>query len=106
VDLERGALSLVSTVEELPERKSSGSCLEIREYGHRGYVTLATWHPLYAKVETNFADKRRSLRRYSSLADSGHGCFFFVMGYRDTEAIFVRYSATFRKSLRCDTSFL
>jgi hypothetical protein len=35
VDLERGSLSLVSTIEELLERKSSGSGLEIREYGHR-----------------------------------------------------------------------
>jgi hypothetical protein len=30
---ERGPLSLVSTIEELLERKSSGSSLEIREYG-------------------------------------------------------------------------
>jgi hypothetical protein len=35
VSLERGPLSLVSTNEELLERKSSGSGLEIREYGHR-----------------------------------------------------------------------
>jgi hypothetical protein len=35
VGLERGPLSLVSTTEELLERKSSGSGLEIREYGHR-----------------------------------------------------------------------
>jgi hypothetical protein len=33
--LERGPLSLVSTLEELLERKSSGSGLEIREYSRR-----------------------------------------------------------------------
>jgi hypothetical protein len=35
VGLERDPLSLVSTTEELLERKSSGSGLEIREYGRR-----------------------------------------------------------------------
>jgi hypothetical protein len=65
------AHSLVSTVEELLGRKSSGPGLEIREYG-RGDVTLTTWHSLSANVGTNFADKRRSHGRYSSLADSGH----------------------------------
>jgi hypothetical protein len=35
VGLEWGPFSLVSTTEELLERKSSGSGLEIREYGRR-----------------------------------------------------------------------
>jgi hypothetical protein len=35
VGLERGPLNLVSTIEELLERKSSGSGLEKREYGRR-----------------------------------------------------------------------
>jgi hypothetical protein len=35
VGLERGSLGLVSTTEELLGKKSSGSGLEIREYGRR-----------------------------------------------------------------------
>jgi hypothetical protein len=40
VGLERGPLSLVSTIEELLGRKSSGSGLEIQEYGHRDPLLL------------------------------------------------------------------
>jgi hypothetical protein len=47
VGVEQGPLSLVSTTEELLGRESSGSCLEILEYGCRDLL--------------NFADKRQSL---------------------------------------------
>jgi hypothetical protein len=65
VGMERGPLSLVSTTEELLGRKSSGSGLGNRDYGHRGSAALTTGHrgsaalttghPISAKVCTNFA---------------------------------------------------
>jgi hypothetical protein len=59
VGLERGTLSLVNTIEELLERKSSGSGLENLDYGRRDPERWLHDTPLSAKVGINFSDKRR-----------------------------------------------
>jgi hypothetical protein len=68
VGLEQGPLSLMRINEELFEWKSSGSGQKT-ELTAGESVALTTRHPLFTKVDTNLADKRRSLGRYSSLAD-------------------------------------
>jgi hypothetical protein len=64
VVLERGPLSLVSTTEELLERKSSGFSPENRECGGRDPSRLLRG-TLSAKVDTNYAN-------------SGHGVFLII----------------------------
>jgi hypothetical protein len=49
MSLERGPFRLVSTIEELLERKSSDSGLENRDYGRRGPAVLTTRYPSIRK---------------------------------------------------------
>jgi hypothetical protein len=69
VGLEQGPLSLVSTNEELLERKSSGFGLENRDYSRRGSAAVTTRHPSIRKKLLLTSPTSASLGLYSSLAE-------------------------------------
>jgi hypothetical protein len=75
VGLDRGPLSLVMIIEVLFEWKSSRPGLENRDSRPWGSVAPTTQQPLSTKL----TDKRRSLGRYSSLADYRPRRFCFVL---------------------------
>jgi hypothetical protein len=64
-----GPLSLVSTTKELLVRNSSGSGLEIREYGHGDPLRWPRETLYLQKVGAIFADKRGVLGQDSLLVD-------------------------------------
>jgi hypothetical protein len=49
MSVERGPLSLMSTIEELLKIKSSSFGLENRDYGRRGPAAFTTRHPSIRK---------------------------------------------------------
>jgi hypothetical protein len=77
VGLERGPLSLVSTIEELLERKRSGSGLE-NENTAVGISQLTTWHSLSANLAlTSPTSGGRSVGIVRSRTQTMEFFFFF-----------------------------
>jgi hypothetical protein len=84
VGLERGPLSLVSTIEELFRRKRSGSGLENREYGRRNPLrwprgTLYPRKKLTLTSPTNGGRSVGILRSRTLATEFAFVCFFTAM---------------------------
>jgi hypothetical protein len=76
--LERGPLSLLSTIEVLLVRKSSGSGLETRDYGRWGSAALTTSYP-QKLVLTSPKIVSRSVGRVRSRTQATEYVFFVFL---------------------------
>jgi hypothetical protein len=123
VGLERGPLSLVSIIEELLARKSSGSGLENRYYGRRGSAALTTRHLPNGKsavarsvsfahelrswskkivmiltMKMKFSDRIKDTRSQYLIAQAfSEGCLFFI--FREHNADTISRCKIFKSSL-------
>jgi hypothetical protein len=92
VGLERGPLSLVSTIEELLGRNSSGAGLENREYGRGDPLRWPrdTLYPQKLALTSPICGGRSVW--YSSLADLDYGFFVYFL---NTNLKFCDYAKLF-----------
>jgi hypothetical protein len=83
--LERGLLSIVSTIEELLERKSSGSGLESREYGSRdpSRWSRGTLYPQKLALTSPTSGFRSVgiVRSRTQATEFNKGFFLYIRGY-------------------------
>jgi hypothetical protein len=87
VDLERGPLSLVRIIEELIERKITGSGSKKSRLTAVGSVVLSTRHPLSANLAL------------TSLISGNHSVRIVRFRTKDTEFSFFWFSITFISSI-------